>query len=127
MCVAVIGAEKIKARMAQSKKLSSLAVAISVWELSKTFAEAGIEVTVIDALDRVLERIWTKNSRIPLRTYVRTADPLYRTDEMVNEIVGEDGKVKKVITNKGEYDADTVILSAGVRPNTKWLDGIVRL
>ncbi|MCG4682677.1 FAD-dependent oxidoreductase, partial [Faecalibacillus intestinalis] len=34
--------------------------------------------------------------------------------------VGEE-KVKKVITNKGEYDADLVIISTGVRPNTAFL------
>ena len=50
-----------------------------------------------------------------------------RTSEMVKEVVGENGTVKKVVTDKGEYEADTVIMAVGVRPNTKWLQGIVEL
>ncbi len=35
-----------------------------------------------------------------------------------------DGKVEKVITSKKAYKADLVVLSAGIRPNTAFLDGI---
>lgn len=35
-----------------------------------------------------------------------------------------DGKVEKVITDKRAYKADLVVLSAGIRPNTAFLDGI---
>lgn len=35
-----------------------------------------------------------------------------------------DGKVEKVITNKKAYKADLVVLSAGIRPNTAFLEGI---
>jgi NADPH-dependent 2,4-dienoyl-CoA reductase/sulfur reductase-like enzyme/rhodanese-related sulfurtransferase len=34
-----------------------------------------------------------------------------------------DGKVEKVMTNKRAYKADLVVLSAGIRPNTAFLDG----
>ncbi len=34
-----------------------------------------------------------------------------------------DGKVEKVTTNKRAYKADLVVLSAGIRPNTAFLDG----
>lgn len=34
-----------------------------------------------------------------------------------------DGKVEKVMTNKRSYKADLVVLSAGIRPNTAFLDG----
>ena len=34
-----------------------------------------------------------------------------------------DGKVEKVITRKKAYKADLVVLSAGIRPNTAFLDG----
>lgn len=35
-----------------------------------------------------------------------------------------DGKVEKVITSKKAYKADLVVLSAGIRPNTAFLEGI---
>ncbi len=34
------------------------------------------------------------------------------------------GKVEKVLTSKKAYKADLVVLSAGIRPNTSFLDGI---
>ncbi|RYD04385.1 hypothetical protein N752_13505 [Desulforamulus aquiferis] len=40
-----------------------------------------------------------------------------RFGERVLKLEGEDGKVTKVITDKGAIDADAVILAVGVRPN----------
>lgn len=45
------------------------------------------------------------------------------TGVAVTKIEG-DGKVEKVITDKRAYKADLVVLSAGIRPNTAFLDGI---
>ncbi len=47
--------------------------------------------------------------------------------EGVQKFEGEDGHVTKVITDKGSYDADLVIMSIGVVPNTSFLDGIDKL
>ncbi|MDN6730455.1 MAG: FAD-dependent oxidoreductase [Alkalibacterium sp.] len=120
-------AQKIKARMAHSKKAVVVGAGYIGIEVVEAFAKAGIEVTVIDALDRVLKTYLDKEFTDILEDEMREENITVRTDEMVKEIVGENGKVQKVITNKGEYNVDTVILSAGVRPNTKWLDGVVEL
>lgn len=42
-----------------------------------------------------------------------------RFGEKVLRLEGEDGKVTRVITDKGEIDADMVIMAVGVRPNVK--------
>ena len=42
-----------------------------------------------------------------------------RFGEKVLRLEGEDGKVTRVITDKGAIDADAVILAVGVRPNVK--------
>ncbi|MGL4687601.1 MAG: CoA-disulfide reductase [Fusobacteriaceae bacterium] len=42
-------------------------------------------------------------------------------EEMVLEFTDKNGKVSSVITNKGEYPADVVIIATGVRPNTGFL------
>ncbi|SFC44845.1 NADPH-dependent 2,4-dienoyl-CoA reductase, sulfur reductase [Alkalibacterium subtropicum] len=120
-------AEKIKARMNESKKAVVVGAGYIGIEVVEAFAKAGIEVTVIDALDRVLKTYLDKEFTDILEEDMRQQGISVRTGEMVKEIVGEDGKVKKVITDKGEYEVDTVILSAGVRPNTSWLDGVVEL
>ncbi|MEW6065421.1 pyridine nucleotide-disulfide oxidoreductase [Desulforamulus profundi] len=42
-----------------------------------------------------------------------------RFGEKVLKLEGEDGRVTRVITDKGSIDADAVILAVGVRPNVK--------
>ena len=42
-------------------------------------------------------------------------------EEAVQEIIEKDGKVVGIKTNKGEYKADLVVISTGVRPNTAFL------
>ena len=45
------------------------------------------------------------------------------TGVKVTGLEGEDGKVKKVLTDKRGYKCDLVVLSAGIRPNTAFLQG----
>ena len=47
--------------------------------------------------------------------------------EKVISFKGENGKVTSVVTDKGEYEADTVIMSVGVRPDASWLNGELEL
>ena len=44
------------------------------------------------------------------------------TGVKVTGLEGEDGKVKKVLTDKKGYKCDLVVLSAGIRPNTAFLN-----
>ena len=44
------------------------------------------------------------------------------TGVKVTGLEGEDGKVKKVLTSKKGYKCDLVVLSAGIRPNTAFLN-----
>ena len=46
---------------------------------------------------------------------------LIQLGERVQEIIEKDGKVVGIKTNKGEYKADLVVISTGVRPNTAFL------
>ena len=55
-----------------------------------------------------------------LEEEIKKHDVDLRLEELVSELVGET-KVEKIITNKGEYEADVVIIATGVRPNTSFL------
>lgn len=48
------------------------------------------------------------------------------TGERVMSFEGGD-TVSRIVTNKGQYDADLVILSIGISPNTQFLEGIEKL
>ena len=43
--------------------------------------------------------------------------------QTVTSFQGKDGKLNKVITDKGEIDTDLVILCIGFRPNTELVKG----
>lgn len=120
-------AGKIKERMKKAKKAVVVGGGYIGIEVAEAFAKAGIETTVVDALDRVLATYLDTEFTDTLEAHMEQKGLKVRTGEMVKEIQDDKGSVAKVITDKGEYEADTVIMAVGVRPNTKWLQGIVEL
>lgn len=120
-------AGKIKERMKKAKKAVVVGGGYIGIEVAEAFAKAGIETTVVDALDRVLATYLDTEFTDTLEAHMEQKGLKVRTGEMVKEIQDDKGAVAKIITDKGEYEADTVIMAVGVRPNTKWLQGIVEL
>lgn len=80
----------------------------------------GKNVTVFQATDRILEQVFDKEITDVLEEEIRKHGVDLRLEELVSELIGET-KVEKVITNKGEVDADVVIIATGVRPATGFL------
>lgn len=80
----------------------------------------GKNATVIQLEDRILPQVFDKEITDVLEEEIRNHDVDLRLEEIASEFVGET-KVEKVITNKGEIDADVVIIATGVRPNTAFL------
>ncbi|KZL89539.1 FAD-dependent oxidoreductase [Clostridium magnum] len=94
-------------------------------ELVEAFQTNGKNVTLIDAEERILSKYLDKE-------FTETAEKAFRDHfiklslgELVTKFEGTDGKVSKVITNKGEYEADLVILCIGFKPNTELFKGQV--
>ena len=91
-------------------------------EIAENLAKDGVKPFVLDMAPHVLpgfdEEFATyiegklADAGIPVGTGVR-----------VTGLEGEGGKVKKVLTDRKAYKADLVVLSAGIRPNTAFLDG----
>ena len=80
----------------------------------------GKEATVIQLEDRILAQVFDKEITDVLEEEIRNHNVDLRLEEIASELVGET-KVEKVITNKGEIEADVVIIATGVRPNTAFL------
>lgn len=90
-------------------------------EAVEAFRERGKKVTLVEFAPRILEKTFDEKITPILEAELRLKGVDLRTGESVSEIVSVNGTVTKVITNKGEYAADLVILSAGFRPNTDFL------
>jgi NADPH-dependent 2,4-dienoyl-CoA reductase/sulfur reductase-like enzyme len=88
-------------------------------ELVEAFAESGKEVTLIDGLDRILNKYLDKPFTDILEQELRDQGVTLELGENVSEFVAdESGAVTKVVTPSNSFDADMVILCVGFRPNT---------
>lgn len=92
-------------------------------ELVEAFEMNGKSVTLIDAEDRILSKYLDKEyTDIAEKAFTDKGVKL-ALGETVVKFEGESGKVSKVVTNKGEYETDLVVLCIGFRPNTELFKG----
>ncbi|MBK1810442.1 FAD-dependent oxidoreductase [Clostridium sp. YIM B02505] len=92
-------------------------------ELVEAFEANGKKVTLIDSMDRILSKYLDKEFTDTAEMAFANRGVKIALGETVSKFEGEDGKVTKVITNKGEYEADLVILCIGFRPSTDLFKG----
>ena len=89
-------------------------------ELVEAFGESGKDVTLIDGLDRILNKYLD-----PEFTDILEADLQNRGIKLaLNQAVqsfeaDENGMVNKVITSEGSFEADLVIMCVGFRPSNE--------
>lgn len=102
------------------KKVAIIGAGFIGLEAVEAAKKLGKEVVVFQLEDRILPQVFDKELTDILEEEIKNHNVDLRLQEIVSELVGEE-KVKKVITNKGEYDADLVIIATGVRPNTAFL------
>lgn len=86
-------------------------------ELVEAFGLEGKDVTLIDGLDRILNKYLDAEFTNVLEQDLRDRGITVQLNEMVKGFEGENGKVTKVVTDKGAYEADMVIVCVGFRPN----------
>ena len=96
-------------------------------EAAEAFAMAGKNVTVVDIITRPLGVYLDQDFTDILEKEMTENGMHLAMEEKVVEFIGDAGKVTKVVTDKGEYPAELVVMSAGVRPNTAWLKDAVEM
>ncbi len=87
-------------------------------EVAEALASKGLWVTMIEALDWLLPKLLDFEIAAHVERHLRKNGLDLLLGTRVIRFEGQDGWVKKVITNRSEVDADLVILAIGVRPNT---------
>lgn len=91
-------------------------------EIAENLKAMGIRPFVLDMAPHVMPGFDTEMAEYIEGKLAESGIPVV-TGVMVTGIEG-DGKVEKVTTNKKAYKADLVVLSAGIRPNTAFLNDI---
>ncbi|RXZ79081.1 NADH oxidase [Paenibacillaceae bacterium] len=94
-------------------------------ELVEAFEELGKQVTVIDNTPRVLYKYLDGEYTDLVEETMKQRHIHLALNQSVTAFTGDKGKVNRVITTAGEYDADLVIMCIGFRPNTELLAGQV--
>ncbi|MCM3742346.1 FAD-dependent oxidoreductase [Oceanobacillus luteolus] len=91
-------------------------------ELVEAFEENGKNVTLIDSEERILNRYLDESFSSPVETSFKERGVELALGQTVSKFEGT-GTVQKVITDKGEYNADLVVMCVGFRPNTGLFEG----
>ncbi len=95
-------------------------------ELVEAFRNSGKGVTLIDGLDRILNKYLDKEFTDVLENLLIEQGIILALNQTVQSFqADETGKVRSVITSEAEYEADLVILCVGFRPNNELLKGKV--
>lgn len=114
-------AGKVKERMQTAKKVVVIGAGYIGFEAAEAYAAAGIDTTIIEMEDHILPTYLDKELTDIIASHVDDKGLKIQAGEQVQEIQGQDGAVAKVVTDKGEYEADTVIIGLGIKPITGWL------
>lgn len=94
-------------------------------ELVEAFQLNGKQVTLIDAEDRILSKYLDPEYTDKIEQSLSDHGIQLALGQKVTRFEGEEGKVTRVVTDQGKYDADLVIMCIGFRPNTGLLKGQV--
>ncbi|WP_406617363.1 FAD-dependent oxidoreductase [Mycoplasmopsis adleri] len=111
---------------ANNKNIKSVAVVGAGYigtELAEAFRHKGKKVTLIDIKDRVIGNYFDKPFTQILETKMVENGIKLALNEKVVELKSKNGKdVSSVVTDKGEYAADLVIMCVGFKPRTDIID-----
>lgn len=87
-------------------------------ELAEAFKRIGKDVTMIDCAETCLSGYYDEEFTDIMANHLKEHGVEQVYGEMVQELIGDKGKVKQVVTDKGSYDTDMVVLAIGFQPNT---------
>jgi len=93
-------------------------------ELSEAMRTLGKQVVLIELKDQILP-LFDREVVEPLHQELIAHGVALRLGEKVRSLEGDQtGRtVRQVVTDRGHYDADLVVVSVGIRPNTRFLAG----
>lgn len=103
------------------KKVTIIGAGFIGLEMAETMRTLNKQVVLIMPRDQVMTK-FDKEVVEPLEKEMRDHEVDLHTNENVLSLEG-DTRVRQVVTDQGRYDTDLVIVSVGIRPNTRFLSG----
>lgn len=87
-------------------------------EMAEAMINRGYEVTVLNRSAEPMSTLDPDMGRLVHAAMEGMGIDLVDNAEVTKLLTGEDGRVRAVVTGRGEYPADVVVLGIGVRPET---------
>ncbi len=103
----------------QVKKAVIVGAGLIGVEMAEALTSRGIEVTMVEALDRVLAALLDEEMSDLLAKHMTTMGTELKLGQKIVRFEGMEGKLKKALTAKENIDADIAILAIGVKPDSK--------
>ncbi|MFD0713039.1 FAD-dependent oxidoreductase [Paenibacillus sp. GCM10027626] len=125
LCKNYAHAQAIIERAKQAERIVVVGAGYIGIELVEAFEQLGKQVTVIDNTPRVLYKYLDREYTDLVEEAMKQRHIRLALNQSVTGFTGEKGRVSRVITTVGEYEADLVIMCIGFRPNTELLAGQV--
>jgi len=125
LCKNYAHAQAIIDRAKQAQRIVVVGAGYIGIELVEAFEQLGKQVTIIDNTPRVLFKYLDREYTDLVEDAMKERHIELALNQTVTGFAGEKGKVSRVMTTMGEYEADLVIMCIGFRPNTQLLAGQV--
>lgn len=90
-------------------------------EMAENLAKQGCSVTVLEFASQILPEVFDEEMAGYIKKEVQKKGIRIMTNTKAERFLGE-GKVSSVMTNNGNIPCDLVVVSAGIRPNTEFLN-----
>jgi len=102
-----------------SKKAVIVGAGLIGIEMVEALSARGLQVTVIEALDKVLPGILDEDISDLLADHVKSKGVTLKLGQKVVEFKGDGDRVSHAVTDKETIEGDVVIFAIGVRPDSK--------
>ncbi|MGD0355353.1 MAG: FAD-dependent oxidoreductase [Dehalococcoidia bacterium] len=114
-------AEEIIALMTASVTHKAVIVGAGLigMEMTESLVSKGFEVTIIEALDRLLAAVVDEEITDLIARHVKGKGVTLKLGQRIVGFEGEKGHVQRAVTDKESIEADVVIFAIGIRPNSK--------
>lgn len=102
-----------------SKKAVIVGAGLIGIEMAEALVARGFAVTMVEALERVLAALVDDEISDLVAKHMTDKGILLKLGQKITGFEGSEGKVSHAVTEQERIEADLVILSIGVRPNSK--------
>jgi NADPH-dependent 2,4-dienoyl-CoA reductase/sulfur reductase-like enzyme/rhodanese-related sulfurtransferase len=88
-------------------------------EMAEALVTRGFEVTVVEAMDNVLAALLDNEMSDIVANHLKSRGVILKLGQKIIAFEGEDGRVRRAVTDKETLQADLAIVAIGVRPDSR--------